>query len=639
MKAILKFIGLLCVVTMFVACGQVKAPTPYKITGEFISMLPEVTEEVVEDEESSSDDAEMADTEGDASTDIEPDVPIDFTNAKLMISYDMTNSEGEVETVTLVNEQFDGAFEYEDETTEPTEVTISLQISEDSAPMEINTAIGTGHDIHFALFDHPNPRNDQFVLIGTSSHTMNVANKFSISGDLNVFDDVFKDHSIVSLSARTTDDEGESQILRWGPVLVHDNSFQIEGDVDEPLLATLSISNSGNSASTQVILEPQGEIAVEKLGNQTRELGTSSNDGLHATLISSWQHNEEYIALVDSWTTEYELYLNPPEPAETDSESNSVEEESGTEETGDEELADVEEEADSSSDESAENKEETTDTVASVEPAEGCEDADVGKYVEPRPSTPSNSGYPEWYNMQMQAREIRNSTLREIVEGDHDRTAQHIAMKMRPYTDDADVLAAWKSLSEKFDEDYVAMHITPEVETIEKRVLLAKNDSIVVPGQKAPAFTLANLEGEDVSLYDLLGEKDMVLIDFWASWCGPCIADFPDLKKLYAAYTDEDFEIVGVSIDSTHDAWVGGVEDNELPWVQLGELEGWFGHVGVQYGVGWIPKGYLVDSQGCIYEKDIRPAALKEFLVDRYGMDDSLEQPDVESEDMPGVSG
>ena len=638
MKAILKCFGLLCVVTLFVACGQVKAPTPYKITGEFISMLPEVTEDVVEDEESSSDDAEMAETEGDASTDVEPDVPIDFTNAKLMISYDMTNSEGEVETVTLVDEQFNGTFEYEDETAEPTEVTISLQISEDSAPMEINTVIGTGHDIHFALFDHPNPSNDQFVLIGTSSQTTNAENKFSISGDLSVFDDVFKEHSIVNLSARTTDDEGESQYLRWGPVLVHDNSFQIHGDVDEPLLATLSISNSGNSASTQVILEPQIEIVIEKLGNQTRELGTSSNDGLHATLISSWQHNEEYVALVNSWTTEYDLYVNPPEPEESDGESDSVEDESVTEESGDEDVADVEEEADSSSEDSAEDEEETTETVASVEPAEGCEDADVGKYAEAIPDMDDGSGLPDWYNMRMQAMEVRNVTLREVVEGDHDRAAQHIAMKMRPYSEDADALAAWKSLSEKFDAEYVAMHITPEVETIEKRVLLAQNDSIVVPGQKAPAFTLANLEGEDVSLYDLLGEKDMVLIDFWASWCGPCIADFPDLKKLYAAYTDEDFEIVGVSIDSTHDDWVGGVEDNELPWVQLGELEGWYGP-GVQYGVGWIPKGYLVDSQGCIYEKDIRPAALKEFLVDRYGMDDSLEQPDVESDDMPGVSG
>ena len=639
MKAILKFIGLLCVVTLFVACSQVKAPTPYKITGEFISMLPEVTEEVVEDEESSSGDAEMAETEGDASTDVEPDVPIDFTNAKLMISYDMTNSEGEVETITLVDEQFNGTFEYEDETAEATEVTISLQISEDSAPMEINTVIGTGHDIHFALFDHPNPSNDQFVLIGTSSQTTNAENKFSISGDLSVFDDVFKEHSIVNLSARTTDDEGESQILRWGPVLVHDNSFQIEGDVDEPLLATLSIRNSQNSASTQVILEPQGEIVVEKLGNQTRELGTSSGDGLHATLISSWQHNEEYVALVDSWTAEYELYLNPPETTETEGEAESMEEDNAAEETGDEEAAAVEEDGDSSSEDSAENDQESTETVASVEPAEGCEDADVGKYVEPRPSTPSASNFPEWYNMQMQAREIRETTLREIVEGDHDRAAQHIAMKMRPYSEDAEALAAWKSLSEKFDAEYVAMHITPEVETIEKRVLLAENDSIIVPGQKAPAFTLANLEGEDVSLYDLLGKKDMVLIDFWASWCGPCIADFPDLKKLYAAYTDEKFEIVGVSIDSTHDDWVGGVEDNELPWVQLGELEGWYGHVGVQYGVGWIPKGYLVDSQGCIYEKDIRPDALKEFLVDRYGMDDSLEQPDIETDDMQGVSG
>ena len=224
------------------------------------------------------------------------------------------------------------------------------------------------------------------------------------------------------------------------------------------------------------------------------------------------------------------------------------------------------------------------------------------------------------------------------MEGSDDSTAQYLAMKMRPYSDAADVLAAWRALAEKFDADFVATHITPQIESTEKRVMVADNDSALIPGQKVPVFTLANLDGEDVAIYDLLGEKDMVLIDFWASWCGPCIADFPDLKKLYAAYTDEDFDIVGVSIDSTEEDWIGGVEDNDLPWAQLGELEGWFGPVGVQYGVGWVPKGYLVDSKGCIYEKDIRPAALKEFLVDRYGMDESLEEPEEEVEDTTELS-
>ena len=105
--------------------------------------------------------------------------------------------------------------------------------------------------------------------------------------------------------------------------------------------------------------------------------------------------------------------------------------------------------------------------------------------------------------------------------------------------------------------------LNQELNDYEERLVVVENDAILVPGQKVPEFILADYDGEDKSLYELLADKDMVLIDFWASWCGPCIADFPELKKLHAAYTDEDFEIVGVSIDSTEEAWKEGVDEHE----------------------------------------------------------------------------
>lgn len=638
MKTALKTIGLLCIATLFVACDQNKSPTPYKISGEFISMIPDVSEDVVETDEVTTDEPEGTDTESDALVEEVVDEPIDLSKVVLTISYDTVNSDGEAETVSLVDEPFNGTFEFEDETMEPTEVTISLKVSEDSEPMEINTVVGTGHDIHFKLIDHPGPDTDQLILVGTAIQTVASENKFTISGDLSEFDEEFNNDSLVRVWASTTGDDGESHTLDWGPVFVHENSFHIEGDITEPLLGTLSITkaNGGPSASTQVVLEPKGEIVVSKLGNQSMELSTTSGEGYHAQLISSWQHKDEYIALVDAWVPEYELAMNPPE---SDDDAESGKDENVMEEAEDLEIAD--EESDTESEETTDKEQETTESVASVEPAEGCENAEVGKYAEPTPAMDDDSGLPYWFSLRMQSIEIRNATLRKVFDESEDPTAQHIAMKMRPYDFDeaAEELAAWKILSQKYDADYVAIHITPQIENLEKRVLLAENDELLVPGQKAPEFTLLDLDGDEVSLYKVLGENDMVLVDFWASWCGPCIADFPDLKKLYAAYNDDAFEIVGVSIDSTDEDWMGGVEDNSLPWIQLGELKGWYGPIGIQYGVGWIPKGYLIDSKGCIYEKDIRPDALKEFLVNRYGMDESLDEPELETEDSQGVSG
>ena len=209
-----------------------------------------------------------------------------------------------------------------------------------------------------------------------------------------------------------------------------------------------------------------------------------------------------------------------------------------------------------------------------------------------------------------------------------------------PYENADKALAVWKALSEKFSSDYVATHIQPAMDRVELVKARMDNDAALIPGQKVPAFTLASLEGEDVSIYDLMGEKDLVLIDFWASWCGPCIATFPDLKKLHAAYTDENFEIVGVSVDDNLEDWSGGVEDHSLPWIQLGELKDADNGspVSKSYGVNFIPKTFLVDSQGCIYRKNIHPSELKTFLVDRYGMDESLVEPEEEPEDTPEIS-
>ena len=98
---------------------------------------------------------------------------------------------------------------------------------------------------------------------------------------------------------------------------------------------------------------------------------------------------------------------------------------------------------------------------------------------------------------------------------------------------------------------------------------------------------------------------------------------------------------MGVSVDDNREDWSGGISDHELPWVQLGELKDAENGspVSKSYGVNFIPTTFLVDSQGCIYRKNIHSNELKSFLVDRYGMDESLEEPKLETEETPDVSG
>lgn len=82
---------------------------------------------------------------------------------------------------------------------------------------------------------------------------------------------------------------------------------------------------------------------------------------------------------------------------------------------------------------------------------------------------------------------------------------------------------------------------------------------------------------------------------------------------MYAVDNDLVFEIVGISVDSTMEDWEGGLEDNDLPWINLGEIEGWNGAVAVSYGVNFIPKGFLIDSEVCITQKIFRPINLNRY--------------------------
>ena len=616
-----KILSLFCALAL-VAVSNAGNPDAFSIvSSEFISIEPESKTE--------SATAEAPSIE-----------PVDFSEAVLTISYETTNSDGEAETQTLYEGSYEEHFihllQIGDQPflfSEPTEVSISLKITEERDPMTINTVMDSGSDVRLVYVDHPGPR-DEFLVFGSSNQVLNSENKFSVSGDLSFIENDSPHTTSAFVWANFVNSEGQRQGKQWGPVLVEDNSFVIEGDVDRPISATLYLRNQSSflNATARIILEPQGELKVAKLGNQTQEISAVSGKGYHAQLIESWQQNDEYIAMVEAWTSEQERSRNAPdEPAES---SDEAEDEATTD--SEEEVADNEEDTD---------EVDAIELVDVVEPAEGCEDA-VAQEEEEEAETVAQAPeytYPKWYTLRMEAVAYQNEKLQDIAKNHKDPNAQLIAMQMgifSPYEDAEEAIAVWGALAEKFDADFVATYISPELERIELVHTRTLNHEALVPGQKVPAFTLASLDGDDVSLYDLAGKKDMVLIDFWASWCGPCIATFPELKKLHAAYTDEDFEIVGVSVDDNFEDWSGGVEDHQLPWVQLGELKDADNGspVSKSYGINFIPSTFLIDSQGCIYHKNIKPGDLKTFLVDRYGLDESLAEPEEEPEETPEMS-
>ncbi|TXF88957.1 redoxin domain-containing protein [Neolewinella aurantiaca] len=137
-------------------------------------------------------------------------------------------------------------------------------------------------------------------------------------------------------------------------------------------------------------------------------------------------------------------------------------------------------------------------------------------------------------------------------------------------------------------------------------------------GAEAPLFAGPNPEGEEISLESLRGK--VVLIDFWASWCGPCRRENPNVVKLYEAYKDKGFEILAVSLDKTKDRWVKAIADDNLTWLHISDLKGWRSQYAQQYGVSSIPQTVLLDREGKILARNLRGKSLEDKLEDIFSV-------------------
>ena len=167
----------------------------------------------------------------------------------------------------------------------------------------------------------------------------------------------------------------------------------------------------------------------------------------------------------------------------------------------------------------------------------------------------------------------------------------------------------------KLADDYEKVTPTP---TLAKGFIgQIKRIAGVAVGQQAPDFTLNSPDGKPVALSSLRGK--FVLIDFWASWCGPCRMENPNVVRMYDKFKDKGFDIYGVSLDDNEKAWKTAIERDKLKWQHGSELKKWNSGVAQSYGVNAIPATFLIDKDGKIIAKNLRGPALESKLTELLG--------------------
>lgn len=565
--------------------------------------------------ESQSEENESSTTKGAIKTDL--------SSATLDVTYDTTNELGELETVVLTSGTFvDRRVELRGTVDTRTKVRIAIRGATEKNLSTTVVLDPRGYAHYLSVVDHEDPHiSDYLIFRKRSTQSLDSAKRFLVLG---MFDGYREDFRSAILDIRgTAFDDSTMNTLNLGAVMVDDavRRCSIDGDIDEPLAVTIYLDTGTEYLSTPAVIEP-GSVTTVRWDQSKKLLTAHSDSNRHKILVESWQQNEEYLEKAgEVIAAQTDTTLKPQSGTVTDLVMEKMKD--GDSASDPPETNDVE--AKSANSNISRNEELTQQTAntpntSTSRTAAGCEHVSLDDVqISIRDSIRANATLTQAGRLRQEQHQIKKDALQNLAKNADDPLNALLAMELGAYgvndTNRDEAFLVFDRLASELDPDLVVRRVEPRQEHFARNIVIEANEKSLVQGQRVPDFKLTNLEGTDVSLYgDVLKENELVLIDFWTSWCTPCIATFPHLKSIYADYNEKGFEIVSISLDSEVLDWVETSNEHQLPWINLGEIKGMKGPNAVNFGVQFVPKSFLVDNYGCILKKDLHPELLKESL-------------------------
>lgn len=533
----------------------------------------------------------------------------DLSSATIVVSREFIDDDGESVFVEFSRGTIsNGRVILEGEIGEPMLAKISVE-GVFSRTLSALTMLAPQQVVSFTLLDHQAPHAEDWLLLaGTLKLAKNPAKRFTIVGNLAGVDEARNPMPMVTVYGKKFDAEGKRRTSFYGAVLAENNNFLIEGEIDEPRVVQISVSSNEGIvwADTKAIIEPNAVISVVVSSPWAQKLAVTAGSGKHAEIVGTWRMSEEYLATEKALDERFKK-------VRTRSAIQHREDLNG-------QASGLEEEVEAAAAKPA------FASASQIAPALDCEhilpsEDSISKDKEIAPTKKKSTAT----LLNEKLFQIRNTKLQEIAMNAKDPFNSLLALELDPFivlgdhSPSSAALPIYDNLTMLLDEEFVARRVKPARDALAQSVARDANNRKLVAGQKAPSFELPTLSGNEIELSKVLAQAEYVYIDFWASWCGPCIEDFPALKDLYGVYGGDELEILTISVDDTYDAWRDAAETIEFPWIDLGSLGGILTPTPVSYGILHLPAGMLVDTKGCIVQTDIRPAELKKLLAANYG--------------------